>query len=70
MSHQFTKDEIRLVATQWESKTKEEIAEVLGLEKFQVDYIANLLRKHGMNLTRKKVKGKLATLILEVVAEM
>ena len=69
-NHMWTKDEIRLVRDQWETHTKNQIADMLGVNGGQVDYMVMQLRKAGCKLAIKHKKGQLSNLIKEVIAEL
>lgn len=69
-SHQFTKDEISTVINLWTSKTTEEIANNLGINVQQVNYITTQIRKTGYRLPKKHKIGHLRNLIEEVIKEI
>lgn len=65
----FTKENIREVMDLWESKTTDQIAEKLGVNRNSITYIANIIRKEGVRLPKKHRVGYIRGLIKEVIAE-
>jgi len=70
VGHQWTKEQVRIVATQWVSATKEEIAKKLGVRTDQVNYIISQMRKAGFYLPKKHKKSELQSLLKECLKEM
>lgn len=68
-SHMWTKDEIKKIFEIWESSTIDEVAEELGIERIQVQYMANQIRAAGYELAKKHRKGYLSSLIKEALGE-
>ena len=66
----WTKEEIKKFIKLWDSCTKDELAEELGINRSQVGSMAGRLRKAGLELTRKSRHGEVAILIKEVIAEL
>lgn len=69
-STQLTKDDIRLIATQWESKTVRQIAEILDVTTQTIYVISKKMRDAGVNLPKKRQHGVINGLIREVINEM
>lgn len=65
----FTKDQIREVMNLWETKSTDEIAEKLGLNKGAISYLANVIRKEGYRLPKKHKIGILRALVKDVIQE-
>ncbi len=68
--HQWTKDQIKKVLKMWESHTAQEIAEEIGVSKEKITGIANVLRKKGFKLSKKRQNGYFQILIDELKQEM
>lgn len=67
-AHQWTKDEIKMLAKLWTSKSVQDIADEMGLQKTQVSYMANAVRKIYPNLMPKKHRnGEIQSLIREAL---
>ena len=67
-SHQWTKDEIKMLAKLWTSMNVEQIADRMGLEKTQVSYMAMEVRKLYPKLMPKKHRaGVIRSLIREAL---
>lgn len=67
----WTKEEIRILITQWETKTREEIAEMLDCSPQQITSMAGRIRTQtGFKLPRKHQVGVLGGLIKEVIDEL
>lgn len=62
----FTKDEIKAVATLWNEKSLQEIANELNITTLQVQYLAKEMRREGFLLPKKYKKGVARLLIREV----
>lgn len=69
-SHMWTKEEIRKVATLWESSTISELEDELGLVKNRIMYIVKKMRDAGFDLPRKKKHGYIDSLLKEVKLEL
>lgn len=65
----WTKNEIKKVMDLWEKTSTESIAKELGRTRPQISYIATQLRKAGFKLARKRVVGRMASLLKEAIAE-
>ncbi len=61
----WTQDQIKKLSRLWNDKSSEEIANELGVERKQVIYMAYQIRKAGFELTRKRKRGELRSLIVE-----
>lgn len=68
--HQWTKEDIKVVMTQWESNTTEEISEQLGVSKGQISYVAKELRLAGHHLPKKRRNGYMRNLIAECISDL
>lgn len=67
-SHVWTKDGIKELAQLWESKSTQDIADEMGLEKFQVAYMATAIRKvYPKLLPKKHRQGMIQSLIKEAL---
>ncbi len=69
-NHMWTKENVKALLALWDTKTMLEIANELGLEQKQVNYMASNLRKKGFPLAQKRTTGKLQTLLDEVAGEL
>ena len=65
----WTKVEIGVVLDLWTTQTASQIANKIGCHSKHVNYIATQMRKAGVDLPRKSVRGYLRTLIEEVKKE-
>lgn len=65
----FTKKQIQMVASLWETRNKEEIAAELEIEPNQVQYLASQISKAGYVLPRKEHKSKIRSLIFEALGD-
>lgn len=71
MSKQLTKADIKLIAELWNSKDRQEIADIIGCSAPTIGVIVRKMRDMGVkNLPKKRNKGVLDGLIKEVVAEL
>jgi len=68
--HMFTKQEAKSLFTLWNTNSKEEIAEKLGLTLDQVSYLAGQMKLTGFKLSRKHQKGHLRVMLTELKNEM
>ena len=68
--HMWTKEEIKAVNELWKTATTAEICEKLNVDYMQLSYMVQQMRKAGMDLPKKHVKGNLQGLIKEVMAEL
>ena len=59
-SHMWTKEDIKTLATLWETASKEEIAEKLNITSGQVGSMAQRFKKVGFALPRKRRSGAIA----------
>ena len=66
----WTKEEMKRFIGLWNIKTVDELCDELGRRKEQILYMANQMRKAGLDLPRKSKKGILRGLILEVIEEL
>lgn len=66
----LTKDEIKKVASMWESHTVKQIAETIGCTDQTIYNVARLMKEAGYKITYKKVRGSLNHLILEAIDEL
>lgn len=69
-SHLWTKDEIKTVASLWETSNFEDLCNKLDVKDFQLNYIVGHMRRAGFKLTKKHKKGYLQNLIQEVLLEV
>lgn len=69
-SKMWTKDELKVVLTQWNSKTTAQLAEELGVNTQQIMYIAAQARKLGYDLPKKHKAGVIQNLLREVITEL
>lgn len=65
--HRWTKEEIKKVATLWDTQTPEEVADVLRVDVRQLKYIVVNIRKAGYVLAKKRRSGILHNLIREAL---
>jgi len=66
--HQWTKDEIKMLTKVWDSMSLDQLAKEFNLEKTQVSYMANEIRKLFPKLCLKKHrKGEVMALIKEAL---
>lgn len=65
----WTKDEIATVIDLWQSSSLDDIALKLQRERKHIVYIAAQIRKAGYQLPKKRINGKLKSLISEVLLE-
>ncbi len=70
ISHQWTKEDIKKVATLWDTNTTAEIKEQLGISTNQLTYIVGEMRKNGFTLPKKHKNGYIRALIEECRKEM
>lgn len=68
--HIWTKEEIVKIIKLWESETPESLAEEMGLSAYQVLYMANLIRKKGLKLIKKRKNGITSFLVEEVIKDL
>jgi hypothetical protein len=69
-THSWTKDEIKKLAKLWTSHNIDDIATEMGLQKTQVSYMANAIRKIYPNLMpRKHRNGQIGALIRETLGK-
>lgn len=68
--HMWTKDEIKKILNLWEDSTMEEMAEKLGVNRQQLDYIVTSMRKAGFVLSKKHKRGQLSVMLQEVLNEL
>lgn len=66
----WVKDEIKTMMTQWETKTKEQLADELGKSPQQITYMAMSIRKAGFPLSKKHKTGVVRNLINECISEI
>lgn len=69
-SHMWTKDQVKRIATVWENKNVEDIAEELGVNRKQVMYMVGQMRKAGFKLARKHKKSYLHVMLTDVLTEL
>ncbi len=69
-SYMWTKDNIKQVINLWDTHTSSQLCEKLGCRAFQLQHIAKNLRRNGVVLPKKHTRGKIDSLIKEVIAEM
>ena len=67
--HMWTKEQINVVKTQWNTKTATEICNELNIQYQQLAYIVKQMRLAGFNLPRKHVQGNLQSLLKECLLE-
>lgn len=67
---QWTNERLRYVMDAWEGHTAQQIADAIGCDAQAISYVAGMLRKAGLDLPTKRVKGRLNTLISEFVASL
>ena len=70
LRHSWTKDEIKSLVSLWETKTVDEIAEELKLQRQQITYMAGRIRHNGFKLTRHHRDGVTALLVKEAMKEL
>lgn len=63
----LTVKQIRQFHALWESKSAQEIADEMGLNRAQVAYVAARIRKAGYELPHKRINGYWDTLIKEAL---
>lgn len=68
--HMWTKEEIKKLVKMWDDKTKEELAEELGLNEVQIGSMARRIRLLGYPLTKKNKSGYLENVINECFDEL
>ena len=66
----WVKEEIKTVMTQWDTKTKQELAEELGRTTEQISYIVMHIRKAGYDLPKKYKAGVIQNLIKECITDL
>jgi hypothetical protein len=66
----WTKEEMKKLIAMWETKTVLELCDELGRRREQILYMANQMRRAGLDLPRKSKRGLIRGLILEVKAEL
>lgn len=66
----WTKENVKKLLEIWESKTIVEVAVETGLSYKQVNYMAQALRNKGFKLSKKRIAGKLQSLLDEVAGEL
>ncbi len=54
----ITKQDVRLIYENYHKMTSQEIAEKLGISRFQVTKVVSELRKRGVNIPKKAGKRK------------
>lgn len=69
-AHMWTKEEIKKFIKLWDSCTKDELAEELGISRAQVGSMAGRIRKTGFFLSKKSNRGIVGALILEAIKEL
>ena len=57
-SRMITKDDVRFIYENYHKMTSQEIAEKLGISRFQVTKVVSELRKRGVNVPKKAGKRK------------
>lgn len=65
----YTKEDFETVLDLWDTSSKQEIADKLGITTQQVAYLASQINKCGYKLPRKHVTGIRQALIKEMLAE-
>lgn len=65
----WTKNDFKVIMQLWETKTTSQIAEELGRSQSNISAVAQQLRKHGVDLPKKKKPGYLGLLIQDFMAE-
>jgi len=65
--HSWTKEEIKKLVKVWDTHTIDEVAQELKLDRQQVQYMVNEIRKAGVPLAKKHRKGYLQNLIKEAL---
>ena len=69
-NHMWTKDNVKKLLALWDTKSMREIADEIGVEVKNVQYMAHNLRLKGFPLAKKHVTGQLQTLLNEVAEEL
>lgn len=69
-NHMWTKENVKTLLSMWDSNSMLEIAQKMGLEQKQVQYMAHNLRAKGFPLTQKHKVGELQALLTDVALEM
>ncbi|WP_297055647.1 HTH domain-containing protein [Thermosulfurimonas sp.] len=57
-SRMITKEDVRFIYENYHKMTSQEIAEKLGISRFQVTKVVSELRKRGVNIPKKAGKRK------------
>lgn len=68
--HMMTKDEIKRIASMWETHTVQQIADIIGTSTASIYNVARIMTEAGYKITYKKVRGSLNHLILEAIDEL
>lgn len=66
----WTKENIKQLMKLWDDNTLEEIANEMGLQTGQVQYMAHAIRKMGYVITRKHVRGRIKSTIEDAMQEL
>jgi len=66
----YTKDFFQTFAKLWDELSVEDMANKLGIDKPQVNYIAAKIRKAGYALTKKREHGVFQRLLIEAMDEI
>lgn len=69
-NHLWTKEEIKLLYTLWNTMNMEELCEEIGVEPKNIRYMSTQMRKYGFNLQRKKRNGTLMSMLQDVKREL
>ena len=69
-NYMWTKEGIKKMIKLWEESSIQDIADALGIEKKNVQYMAMQIRKAGGKLPRKHHTGHIQSLIKEVLKEI
>jgi len=65
----WTLDDLRSLKDLWDHESTQDIADRIGVTKMSVQSMASLMRKHGIPLRRKTIKGYVVTLINQLKNE-
>lgn len=65
----LTKEDLRLIVNQWDSRSVHEIADIIGCTTNTIYRVARIMREKGIKMSQKIRKGYINNLIEEVAQE-
>ena len=69
-SHMWTKEDIKTVVSLWETTTKGDLANKLGINESQLNTMVMRMRKAGLKLPHKRKNGQAEAFLLATLKEL